>query len=244
MLAGRRSFQNKIRSHVYPSAVAELPWNDRLAAKSAVLVAIRDELLALCERRFEQVMELQKESAKLGLKPLKDVVRGRTCAKISFSDEFKDEPQFTLTVGEISEDAGMWTLPVGEEGEHFVVFNDAELAQLAASGLAEINGGDASRTSILNAPIPVDVDMAGKLQKLHTEFEPEALDDKIDAEVRKLDAIVGAALGLSPEDIADIQAEMAGDPFLSRVRPRYPFFRPRQYGRRINLEREHRYATV
>ena len=81
-------------------------------------------------------------------------------------------------------------------------------------------------------------------KKLHAEFEPEALDDRIDVEVGKLDAIVGEALGLSKGDIADVQAEMTSDPFLSRVRPRYPFFRPRQYGRRINLEREHRYATV
>jgi hypothetical protein len=244
VLAGRRSFQNKIRSHIYPTAVAELPWNDALAAKAAALATIRDELLGLCERRFEQVVGLQKESAKLGLKPLKDVVRDRAGAKIIFSDAFKDEPQFTLTIGEISADADTWTLALDEDGEHLLAFNDAELAQFAALGLAEISGGDATRTSILNAPIPVDTAMAGKLQKLHAEFEPEALDGKIDAEVEKIDAIVGEALGLSKKDIADVQAEMNNDPFLSRVRPRYPFFRPRQYGRRINLEREHRYATV
>ena len=165
VLAGRRSFQNKIRSHIYPTAVAELPWNDAIAAKAAVLGAIRDELLALCERRFEHLIGLQKEAAKLGLRPLKDVVRDRAGAKIGFSDAFKDEPQFTLTVGDISEEAGTWTLPLDEEGEHFVVFNDAELAQLAALGLREVNGSDASRTSILNAPIPVDGDMAEQLQK-------------------------------------------------------------------------------
>jgi hypothetical protein len=38
-------------------------------------------------------------------------------------------------VGDISEDGETWTLPL-DEAEHFVVFNDAELAQLAvvASG--------------------------------------------------------------------------------------------------------------
>ncbi|MPZ36326.1 MAG: N-6 DNA methylase [Rhodospirillales bacterium] len=244
VLTGRRSFQNKIRSHIYPTAVGELPWNEAIAAQAPTLATIREKLLTLCERRFEQVAGLRKEAAKLGLKALKDLVRSHPGAKISFSDAFKDEPQFTLTVGEIVEDLGSWSVRLEEDGEHFIVFDDAGLAQLAALGLSQMSGDVASRTSILNALVPVDEAMAEKLRKLHASFDAGALDEKINVEVVKLDAIVGKALGLSEKDIVDLQAEMNTDPFLSRVRPRYPFFRPRQYGRRINLEREHRYATV
>jgi hypothetical protein len=82
--------------------------------------------------------------------------------------------------------------------------------------------------------------MTEELRKLHTEFEPEALDDKIDMEVRKLDAIVGEALGLLKEDIADVQSEMADDPFLSKVRPRSllapaPIRAPHQFGAGASL---------
>jgi hypothetical protein len=45
----------------------------------------------------------------------------------------------------------------------------------------------------------------------------------------------------TPPFVAAIRKDMAEDPFLARVRPRYPFFRPRQYGRRKNLERRDRY---
>ena len=56
-------------------------------------------------------------------------------------------------------------------------------------------------------------------------------------------AIIGPALGLSDADVEWIKRDMAEDPFLARARPRYPFFRPRQYGRRLNLERSDRYAA-
>jgi hypothetical protein len=78
---------------------------------------------------------------------------------------------------------------------------------------------------------------------LQAAFAPQKVDAKIDAEIAKLDAIVGKALGLSAADVERIRKDMADDPFLARVRPRYPFFRPRQYGRRKNLERRDRYAA-
>jgi hypothetical protein len=36
---------------------------------------------------------------------------------------------------------------------------------------------------------------------------------------------------------------MAEDPFLSRIRPRYPYFTPKQRGRRRSLERADRYLA-
>ena len=40
ILAGRRSFYNKIRSDLYPKHVAELPWNDPIAPNRNQMAAI------------------------------------------------------------------------------------------------------------------------------------------------------------------------------------------------------------
>ena len=85
--------------------------------------------------------------------------------------------------------------------------------------------------------------MAEGLAKLRDSYAPERLDAEINGLVAKLDDVVGPALGLTAADVETIRRDMADDPFLSRVRPRYPFFRPRQYGRRKNLERRDRYAA-
>jgi hypothetical protein len=244
VIAGRRSFMNKVRSHIYPTAVAELPWNDAIAAHATELDAARDKLLELCKRRYEQVEGLKQAAAGLGLRPLREVVRAASGARLVFNDAFNAAPSFVLSVGNVVAAEDSWTLPVDEEGEHQVVFDRPDLAALAAAGLSLYDGNDASRTFILNAGVPVDEPMAAALSALRKEFEPEGLDKNIDLEVGKIDAIVGAALGLAEQDILDIQAEMSSDPFMSRVKPRYPFFRPRQYGRRENLERENRYRTI
>ena len=244
VIAGRRSYMNKIRSHIYPTSVAELPWNDTISQHAPELEASRDALLALCERRFDQVIGLKNAAAKLGLKPLKEVIKAVAGAKIIFSEAFKTEPSFNLLVGEVVESEGTWALMISEGGEHQVIFDSPDLASLAMHGLSLLTGSEASRTSILNSPVPRDAAMADELIALQASFEPDDLDKKIDLEVGRIDVIIGDALGLTKEDILEIQIDMSSDPFLSRVKPRYPFFRPRQYGRRLNLERENRYATI
>ena len=242
--AGRRSFMNKVRSHIYPTAVAELPWNDAIAARASDLIAARDRLLTLCESRYEQVTKLRQEAAALGLRPLREVVRDRKGATIAFNEAFGDEPTFTMAVGAIVEDGGLTVLPLDVGDLHALAFNEPALALLAAAGLGLSEGMETSRTSILNALVPADGAMAARLLELREQFEPEALDQGIDAEIAGIDAIVGNALGLNHLEVMEIRRDMAQDTFLSRVRPRYPYFRPRQYGRRLNLERKHRYETV
>jgi hypothetical protein len=83
--------------------------------------------------------------------------------------------------------------------------------------------------------------MLTELQNLFVASDYTILEEQISDEITKIDEIVGSALGLTPEDIQSLQADMGSDPFLSRVRPRYPFFRPRQHGRRPGLDLATRY---
>jgi hypothetical protein len=244
VLSGRRSFQNKLRSHIYPTSVAELPWNDAIAANAGELEHIKTDLLQACERRYEQVVRLKAESTTLGLQPLRDVVRAVKGASIARSEALLSTSKFMLVVGEVDEqEEDLWRLSLDESGDCFIQFNNRELAEFAREGLLLSQGSDASWTFVLSTPIPSDCNMAERLRGLRASFDPEALDDAIEDEITKIDDIVGNALGLNAADIAEIQRDMTEDAFLSRVRPRYPFFRPRQYGRRLNLEREGRYRA-
>jgi hypothetical protein len=86
--------------------------------------------------------------------------------------------------------------------------------------------------------------MATALELIVNGFDPAALEEAVELEVDAIDAIVGPALGLSAEDISYIQTEMTRDPFLSKAIPRYPFFQPKQRGRRLSLERGTRYSAA
>jgi hypothetical protein len=219
VIGNRRSYQNKIRGHIYSSAVADLPWNDSIAGQASALQKIRNELLTACERRYELAAKLAADAAALGLRPLKEVVRGRTGAKIAKSEAFANEPEAVISVGEVIGTDSTWVLPLGTEGEHAIVFNDAEVASLARAGLLLAEGSELSWGNILNTPVPVSLEMAKALETLRAQYSPERLEAAIDDEVVKLDAIIGPALGLSASDVEEIRRDMGEDPFLARVRP-------------------------
>lgn len=243
VIGGRRSYQNKIRGHIYASAIADMPWNEKIAKHAAQLTKIRDQLLINCERRYNQTEKLVAEAVALGLQPLRNVVQDKKGTKVTRSDAFVDEPQFVLEVGEIVAGESEWLLPLEASGEHGISINDDEIARQIQSGLGLLEGTNVSWADILNAKIPVSTAMVKDLTQLREKYATKKIDDSIDGEVAKLDSIVGTALGLSLADIEEIRRDMDEDPFLKRVRPRYPFFRPRQYGRRLNLERRDRYAS-
>lgn len=245
MLAGRRSFQNKLRSHIYPTSVMELPWNDTVAARAGDLVNTRDALLELCERRYEHVESRRKRAGELGMQPLRVVARGIAGTTIERSDAFATRPEFVIEVGEVVEQDGAWRLSLSSRddagGRHALLFNDQRLAALARGGLSLLDGEEVSWSAILNANVPIDETMLAQLRELLATFECTALEEQIGDEVARIDDIVGSALGLLPEDIQFIQEDMAADSLLAQVRPRYPFFRPRQHGRRPGLHLATRY---
>ena len=96
----------------------------------------------------------------------------------------------------------------------------------------------------MRLPVPGDAAAADRLGALGARYATDMLEEAVEREVDAIDAIVGPALGLDAGDIAFVQQQMACDPFLSRIRPRYPYFTPRQRGRRSRLERSTRYGAA
>jgi hypothetical protein len=64
----------------------------------------------------------------------------------------------------------------------------------------------------------------------------------IEAEVDRIDALVGPALGLDAADLAAIREDMLNDPFLKNIVPRWPGSTTRLHGYRTGLDSSERYA--
>lgn len=245
----RSSYMNKLRSHLYQSVIAALPWSEVLVPLAPALLDARARLFDACRRRYDAGASMRAEAAGLGLRPLREVFRTLAPgATLGMSEAISHGEPFT--VGDVriiapdTDEIDAWTiLPDAAIDAATLTVPDEALAELMAAGLRLATGGDLTRGTLLNLPIPADADAAARLTDLSRRYATDALEEAVEREVDAIDAIVGPALGLDPDDIAHIQLEMATDPFLSRIRPRYPFFTPRQRGRRTSLERADRYRT-
>jgi len=64
----------------------------------------------------------------------------------------------------------------------------------------------------------------------------------IEAELDRIDALVGPALGLDADDLSAIRDDMLSDPFLKNIVPRWPGSSTRLHGYRTGLDSSERYA--
>jgi hypothetical protein len=252
LLSLRSSYQNKLRSHLYPTTIGRLPWTEELAAAAPLLEGLRVPFFTACRRRYEAEDELRRHADALGLRPLREVVRANAAGgALVYSDHFDEDEQFTIALpAELIETGDMHLgaspldeglLVVSEEG-HTLTFPTPELARLCAYAFRLADGKEIKRGGLLRLPTPPDAETAARLRGLFAEFEPAALETAVFAAVDRIDEIVGAALGLTPDQVEFVRRDMQSDPFLSRVRPRYPYFTPALRGRRISLESGRRYG--
>ena len=241
----RASYMNKLRSHLYRTVIANLPWSEELVSKSGELLAARTSLFAACKRRFDAGASMRAEAEALDLRPLRDVFRAHAAgAAFGQSEPIAGGEAFHVGEVSVSVSDGAWNIwPEANLPDAVLTVPTEMLAELIAAGLRLAAGSELTRTTLLRLPMPADIDTARRLTELSARYATDALEEAVEYEVDRIDAIVGPALGLSAQDIAFIQDEMINDPFLSRIRPRYPFFTPKQRGRRRNLERSDRYQA-
>ena len=239
--AGRHSFMNKLRSHMYPPVIAEFPWAEAIAGHAAALTIVKTDLLNLCRARYQAAEHLEAAATGRGLVDLSALGKSTTGAKIIRNEMFQTEPSFVLAVGELVTEDAEFRLPVSDGG-HEIEFNLGDIAVLARAGLLLKDGAEYDWGKVLKTLVPANAAMHEELQKLVEAHSPEGLDVQIEQEIDKIDALLGSALGLTGEEIAFIRSDMTQDPFLSQITPRYPFFRPQQRGRRNALSRSDRYA--
>ncbi len=242
LLSLRSSYQDMLRSHIYPATVANLPWSENLPPLASALEALRQPFFDACRARYDAGAELQRRAATLDLAPLKTVFKtlADKDARLDLSPEFDSGDPATVANPILDPDDPCRVM-VSDDG-YTVTLPDNTLAGYVLLGLRLAEGEDITKTKLLGLPIPQNDEAAHALADLITTFDPLAVEAQVDARVDEIDRIVGAALGLTADEIAFIQTDMRTDPFLSRVRPRYPYFTPAQRGRRTSLESARRYG--
>jgi hypothetical protein len=243
VLTCRMSFLNNCGAHVYPTNLRLLPWNKRLREQSDHIEATREPIFAACADAFATQEAMMAEIERLPLRPLRDVVREKSGAKIEWSESFRSglEKVHAASAKPRPGEQG-WRIQMSEYLFDWIEISSDNIANLLHTALQAHQGADFDTASLLALPIPPDATIAGTFEAIVKRYRTADHQAALEAELDKLDVVVGTALGLDDENIARIRSDMRTDPFLRRVRPRYPRTATRIHGFRTGLDSARRYA--
>lgn len=246
----RMSYLNMNRSHVYPTNLRLLPWNDAIASTSVALEELRSDLVRACENHFRTEAAMFAALDQLPLKPFREVVKEavkKTGNKVEWSESLnKGTEKIELAPScQPTVDGECWHLQISEYLLDWVnVPNETAALGLATtlSARAGTSENMVDRSFLLDLPIPPDADTRDKFDAIVKQYRESDHGSAIDAVVDKIDALVGPALGLSEDDIASIRTDMTDDPFLRNITPRWPATETRIHGYRMGLDSSDRYS--
>jgi hypothetical protein len=242
-LGARMGVLRQFRSHIYPANLRLLPCPPGLLAIQTDLEALRAPLVAACRQRFQTQATLREALAALNLATLKQRVRDDPEATIAFSESF-ETADYEITVdgpGWEATDEGLVVRPARQQPLDWARLSREDFAQGMVMALRTLDGEDITRSRLLNLPIPVTAAERQQWQATVARFAEEALIAEMERRLDELDALVGTALGLDVEEMAFVQRECREDPFLARIRPRFPGTDTRRQGFRTGLDSAARY---
>ncbi|MEY2926170.1 MAG: hypothetical protein RL367_647, partial [Pseudomonadota bacterium] len=250
VLTCRMSYLNMNRSHVYPTNLRLLPWNEVLAAVAARLEALRTPLVIACENHFRTEGAMFAALGALSLKPFRDVVKEAvkgSGGKVEWSESFlKGSEKVEIAGGchAVPEGDG-WTLQVSDYPYDHLTIPSEDAAfglALALSARAGTAHKLVDRSMVLDMPIAPDAAARAEFARLVKDYHESDHAGAIDSVVDQIDALIGPALGLDSADIAAIRDDMTHDPFLKNITPRWPATQTRIHGYRTGLDQSERYA--
>ncbi len=243
-LAGRMSYLNLMRSHIYPRNLRLLPWNDALALTAQPLEALRPAFVEACANAFRTEEQMFAELERLPLKTLRDAVRD-SGGKIEWSESFlrgAEKVEIGASLQLLRGDLG-WRLTLNDYLYDWLELTDAEnIARGLFEALRARIGQGVTRDELLDMLIPPDDASRADYVATVEMYRGTAHQEAIEAEVDRIDALVGPALGLNAADLAAIREDMLTDPFLKNIVPRWPGSTTRLHGYRTGLDSSERYA--
>lgn len=241
-LAARMGILRTLRSDIYPTNLAFLPWSEQLAASAAEIEALRPTIITACKQRIATSESLKVSLGNLKLSTLKQQVAADAEARLLFGGNFS-EAKYEAVIGTVSvgvsEDG--WYVSMSDDLFDRVECNREEIAIGLALALKQREGESMSKNVIHNLPTPVGVDEMGRWNAVVAKHDEDAVIQAMDTALGQLDSIVGASLCLSEDDLAFIKQDLCSDPFLQGIRPRYPGTVTRKQGFRTGLDSESRY---
>lgn len=241
-LAARMGVLRQCRSHMYPTNVELLPWNDALIQQATVIEAMRAKVVNACTNAEKATLALLKALADIKLKSLKDILKANRASTITWGDAFQQKDYSVNVLSPRIENAGEgYRVYISDGLFDWVELSDERSAQGLYQSLLVIVGEEVSKTDVLNVSLPHTAPELALWNTTLEKFHPASLEaDKKEA-IRGLDKVVGPALGLSDADLKTIWNECASDPFLKRITPRYPGTITRKQGFRTGLGTAERY---
>lgn len=241
-IAARMGILDTQRSHIYPTNLSFLPWNDDLVNRSADIESMRNGLIAACENRLRAADAVKQALADLSFQTVKERIRVDKEARITFGENFSmsDYETNVATPAVVAGEEG-WRVVLSADLFDWVECNRQDIAQGLALALAQRVGESSSKSAILNMPIPGTDAEREQWSAVVTAHSEDALKQAMVEALAGLDAIVGGALGLTPDDIEEIRRDLEADPFLRGIRPRYPGTVTRKQGFRSGLDATNRY---
>lgn len=242
-IAARMGILRTLRSHVYPTNLAVMPWSDNLMAVASDIEALRQPLVEACHRRYQARNSLKEALEALNLPTLKNHLRDDKEARIFWAECF-DHPEFDVEIsGPRVEERKPDEVQVFFSGNmlEWVELTRKDLADGLATALLQREGEGLTKGNILNLAIPVTKSEREAWTKVVQEHEEDKLEVVMQSKLDELDQLVGKALGLDATDIMFVQQELMSDPFLKGIRPRYPGTVTRKQGFRTGLNSSERY---
>jgi len=241
-LAARMGILRTLRSDVYPTNLAFLPWHENLASHAIDIEAMRKTLVAACSSRLAAKESLIESLDSLRFGSFKQRLRDDQDSRINWGENFTD-PKYEVSLGDIAvshSDDG-WRVKLSNDLFDYVKCNHEALARGLKVAIEQSGKSHLNRSSILNLSIPVGDGELDAWKKVVDDHKEQALEDSVTEALHELDRVVGDCLGLDSSDIEEIQRDLYTDPFLKGIRPRYPGTVTRKQGFRTGLDSEERY---
>ena len=242
-IAARMGILRTFRSDIYPTNLALLPWNDKMSARSGEIESMRTNLVTACTRRLAGKEVLRESLKGLNLKTVKQRLGEDLDARISWGDNFSD-PKYEAVIGEVSvaQTEEGWQVNLACDLFDFVACNRQDIAGGLVAALRQEEGSELTKSAILNTPVPVTESELNEWNKIVDEHKKVDLEAEMQDAIHRLDKVVGNCLGLTEEDVHEIQRDLKADPFLKAIRPRYPGTVTRKQGFRTGLDSDKRYS--
>lgn len=243
-LVARMGVVRALTSHVYPTNFGLLPWHDRLVDQAPILHAMRDVVISACRNAMTAEQSLFDHLNALNLPTLKQRVRQDKTARLTWSEFFQDA-DYTVTIEPretTQTDEGL-RLALSDNLFDWVTCSHPPIIQGLATALQQYDGHSFTKSALLNLPIPVTADEYDRWNAVVMQHQRDVLTKDMQQALDGLDRIVGHALGLTDDDITEIQRDLQEDAFLQRIRPRYPGTVTRKQGFRTGLDANTRYST-
>ena len=241
-IGARMGILRTLRSDVYPTNLAFLPWSAALAARSTEIEAMRASVVAACANRLAAAESLRSALTAHGFPTVKARLQADPDARVTFGDNFADS-KYEAVVGEISVSTtdDMTRVALSSDLSEWVDCNRPDIAEGLALALEQVVGESLTKSAILNLPIPGSQSERDTWRHVVADHGEAALAKAMEDAIGALDAVVGDCLGLNASDIASLQQDLVQDPFLRGIRPRYPGTVTRKVGFRKGLDSASRY---